>query len=139
MKLAPEGIGYDKFRRSTNIEDNRNYLPGADSISRSDEVIQKTVDEAHEVLRHSLEPASPLRALFDTVAGKMKMSSDKHLRDAVVVDLQNAVEDYVKSGRLQAEIDAYHKSDDYKEWRERELAKKLDDIFKTIKEIKTGK
>ncbi len=123
-KLAPNGLPWEQFRRSVNIEDNRSST--GRSVSRSPEEIAKTILEADREAPHDMEASGPASALYKLVTGDLAWVG-KNLRDKTVADLVNSVDDYVKSGRLQKEIDDYHNSTEYAD--RTATAKKLDDVI----------
>lgn len=118
MKAAPNGIGWEKWRRSENVEDERN------SPTRTDEQILADVRIADIESRSDGAPSGILKPLVDTIMGRTKWVG-KYLRHETVADLVNAVDEYINSGGPQKDIDAYHATQEYKD------KKALEDMIAT--------
>jgi hypothetical protein len=107
QKMAPNGIPWEQWRQSTNIESGPTPSP---------EQVQKNVDDAYEESKHDGEPDSFLGAIKNLITGKDKFVDDgTRLTHGDIADLLNGVDNYIKTGGPQKDLAEYHKSADYQE------------------------
>jgi hypothetical protein len=107
-KAAPNGIGWEKWRQSGNLEDERYSPTRTQSQIAADERIAELESQ------HDGEPSGVLKPIVDTLMGRTKWVG-KFLRNETVADLVNAVDDYINSGGPQKDIEAYHATQEYKD------------------------